>query len=132
MLVILRPIAGLLATTGLLGHGLAMLLTGLLVSPVTAAPESRYFSEICTSEGIVRLADLGTRDSKDADGRHGNPLKTCPVCTAYAQVGSADLPVALAAPLTQCCSATHRASLVGTVQDSLPSDAQPRAPPAVA
>lgn len=130
-LVILRLIAGLLAATGLLGNGLAMLLIALLVSPAAATAESRYFSEICTADGIVRLADLAARDSEDGGG-HGDPLKHCPVCTAYAQLGAADLPVTLVAPLPQCCSAIHRVSPAGTLQASLPSDAQPRAPPAIA
>lgn len=131
MLVILRLIAGLLAATGLLGHGLAMLLAGLLVSPAAAGPDLRYFSEICTAEGVVSLADLRRGNAGHDDGRHGNFLNGCPVCTAYAQIGAADLPVALVVPILGCCAATQRTSPAGTVQISLPSDAQPRAPPAV-
>jgi hypothetical protein len=130
--VFLRLTASLLAATGLLGHGIAMLLVGLLASPVAAEPDTRYFSEICTPGGLVRLADLGSRDSGDADGEHGSPLKNCPVCTAYAQAGSADLPVALTAPSPECCSATPQTLEDGAARSAAPSGAQPRAPPAIA
>jgi Protein of unknown function (DUF2946) len=130
MPVFLRLTASLLAATGLLGHGIAMLLVGLLASPVSAEPDTRYFSEICTPGGLVSLADLESRDSGEDDGQHSDPLKSCPVCTAYAQAGAADLPVALAAPATECCSATQHASPDSVAQSSATSDAQPRAPPA--
>lgn len=132
MPVILRLIAGLLAAAGLLGHGLAMLLAGLLVSPAAADPESRYFSEICTADGVVRLADLGTQGPGDDGGRHGNPLKGCPVCAAYAQIGVADLPALLAPPTLQCCSAAHDTPPAEAAAPSVLADAQPRAPPAAA
>lgn len=132
MLVFLRPIAGLLAATSLLGHGLAMLLVGLLLSPAPASSDSAYFSEICTAEGVVRLADLGSPDAEDDGDGHGNPLKDCPVCAAYAQVGTADLPSAVTAPQPPCCSATHRVFPASPPRMSLPSGAQPRAPPAIA
>ncbi len=132
MPVFLRLIAASLAATGLLGHGIAMLLVGLLASSVAAEPDARYFSEICTAEGIVRLADLESRNADGGGGHHGNPLESCPVCAAYAQIGAADLPVALAAPSLQCCGATLPLSQGGTRHAAAASDAQPRAPPAVA
>lgn len=132
MPVFLRLIAVSLATTGLLGHGIAMLLVGLLASPVSAQPDARYFGEICTPDGLVRLADIESRDSGAAGGQHGDPLNGCPVCTAYAQIGSPDLPQALVVPVPQCCGATPGAVEVSVASVSALSDAQPRAPPAIA
>ncbi len=132
MPVFLRLIATSLAAMGLLGHGIAMLLVGLLASPVAAEPDARYFSEICTADGIVRLADLESRNSDDGDGHHGNPVESCPVCTAYAQIAAADLPVALVVPPPQCCGATQTPLQDGAAPASVLSGAQPRAPPAVA
>jgi len=125
----LRLIAASLAATGLLGHGIAMLLVGLLTAPVSAQPDARYFGEICTPDGLVRLADVTPRDS---GGEHGDPLSSCPVCTAYAQAGPADLPQALVAPTRECCTAPQCSVEDFAAPLSAPSELQPRAPPAVA
>lgn len=130
--VFLRLIATLLAATGLLGHGIAMVLVGLLASAGTADAETRYFSEICTPDGLVRLADLESPDSGDGGAKHGDPLNNCPICTAYAQLGTANLPAAMAIPALQCCSATQLAGRDVAARISSRPQAQPRAPPAIA
>jgi hypothetical protein len=137
MPVFLRLIAAALAATGLLGHGIAMLLVGLLASPVSAQPDARYFGEICTPDGVFRLAALGPADSEqglpgDTGGQHGDPLNGCPVCSAYAQIGTADLPVSLVAQIPECCAAAEIDSQDGVARAFTPSGARPRAPPAVA
>ncbi|WP_193370205.1 DUF2946 family protein [Pelagibius marinus] len=97
-----RLAASFLAVVGLLGHGLAMLLVGQLAqspsSSVAAQQAYPAFVEICTADGLRRLAraDLpGEEDETPAAPRHGK-IDACPVCTAFAQNGPADLPVAVA------------------------------------
>lgn len=98
---ILRLAASSLAVVGLLGHGLAMLLVSQLAQapadPVAAQQEFPAFVEICTGEGLrkVARADLPGEDGETpAAPRHGK-VKGCPVCTAFAQNGPADLPAAV-------------------------------------
>jgi hypothetical protein len=131
MPVFLRLIAASLAAAGLLGHGIAMLLVGLLASPVSAEPDARYFGEICTPDGLVRLADVTPRDSGDAGGRHGDPLTSCPICTAYAQACPAYLPQTLGAPDHGCCTAPQCSVEDVAAALSAPSDVLARAPPAI-
>lgn len=132
MPVFLRLTAALLAATGLLGHGIAMLLVGLLAAPGAADAQARDFSDICTPNGLVRLADIAPRDSDDDGEKPGDPLKSCPVCTTYAQIGAADLPAALAAAAAQCCSATQGMGQGSSARSTISAKVQPRAPPAIA
>ncbi len=101
----LRPAASLLAVTlaitGLLGHGLAMLLVSQLAQAPTSSAAAQQdlpaFVEICTAEGLRKgaRADLpGGKDRTPAAPRHGK-IDGCPVCTAFAQNGPADLPAAV-------------------------------------
>jgi hypothetical protein len=101
---ILRLAASSLAVVGLLGHGLAMLLVSLLAQPpaasVAAQQDFPAFVEICTADGLrkVARADLpGGKDETPAAPRHGK-INGCPVCTAFAQNGPADLPAAVVPP----------------------------------
>ena len=128
---ILRLAVTALAATGLLSHGLAMLLIGLLAAPVAANSEALYFGDICTPDGIVGLADLVENDSGSGSEHHGSPLKGCPVCTAFAQIASADLPTVSALPTPQCCGATQRPLQASATRFAVHAAAQPRAPPAI-
>ena len=96
----LRLLASLLAGVGLLGHGLAMLLVSLLAGPAAAdgvqGADFPAFVEICAADGQVRLAPSGL-PGNDSDGTgqtgHGSgAIKTCPICSTFAQNGPADLP----------------------------------------
>ncbi len=105
---ILRLTATLLAVTlaigGLLGHGLAMLAVSLLTQPPAAAqPGFPAFIEICAADGLTRVVASELPTSGMAGGEDGKPaapasgkINGCPVCSAFAQSGPADLPAALA------------------------------------
>jgi hypothetical protein len=97
----LRLAASCLAVVGLLGHGLAMLLVSQLAQApaASAAAQQEFpaFVEICTADGLrkVARADLpGGKDETPPAPRHGK-IDGCPVCTAFAQNGPADLPSAV-------------------------------------
>lgn len=128
---ILRLAATALAATGLLGHGLAMLLAGLLAGPAAAEAPAASFAEICTPDGLVRLTDRMPGKSGGEENR-GKPLKGCPVCITFAQTGTASLPEAEELAPPACCSATERPVRGRAAAVTFPQTAQPRAPPAQA
>jgi len=123
---ILRLVAGFLAAAGLLGHGLAMLLVALLAqAPASAEAGFAGYGEICTADG----GPAGTNDS--APAQPSGHIDACPVCTAFAQHGTADLPQALQLPARQATAAARRPA-----QESLPAAAhrctiRSRGPPAL-
>lgn len=111
---ILRLAASSLAVVGLLGHGLAMLLVSELAqapaASVAAQQEFPAFVEICTADGLRKLAraDLpGGKDETPAPPSHGK-INGCPVCTAFAQNGPADLPAAVVPERRRLRSAVPR------------------------
>lgn len=93
---ILRFTATALASLGLLGHGLAMLLVGLLGSaPATAEPGFPAFLEICRVGGdVAATADASGMTGTPTDSPHhpAGPaqggIDGCPVCNAFAQIGA--------------------------------------------
>lgn len=97
-----RLLGSCLAVTGLLGHGLAMLLVTFLTSapmPAGAAAEVPGLGILCTAEGIVVLAADGEhRQGTPAPGHPTGHLDPCPICTAFAQSSHADLPSSSALP----------------------------------
>lgn len=99
---LLRLTAGLLAVLGLLGHGLAMLLVGLLAgAPAAAQTDFPAFLEICSADGLTgvvatELAAGGEENGDEERGPASGKIDGCPVCTAFAQNGAADLPEQLA------------------------------------
>jgi hypothetical protein len=123
-----------LAVTALLGHALAMLLVSLLAQAPAQAGLPAY-GEICTADGVV----AGSREagpagsSEPAPERHpGGPLDACPVCTAFAQNGQADLPPAFALPAPRPVSVTQRPAQEAVPATAGAGAAQSRGPPAVA
>ncbi len=107
-----------------------MLLVAALAGPpdaeagVPAAPYPAYL-DICAADGEIRLAPAGipaeqapaTPHPADHDTGH---LNACPVCTAFAQNGLADLPTpvvlavrAVGAPASQPTAAAARAGRDG-------------------
>ena len=101
---VLRLAASALAVVGLLGHGLAMLLVGLLYqTPAEAQSGVPAFVEICSPSGAKKLAwndgsgriVAPTGDSLPASDPSSGQIDGCPVCSAFAQNGPADLPQAL-------------------------------------
>lgn len=100
---LLRLTASLMAITGLLGHGLAMLLVSLLaLSPAPPASAQDGFPgvvEICAADGLIKVianppaGEAGSKDSEDPRAPASGKIDACPVCTAFAQSGHADLPV---------------------------------------
>ena len=88
-----------LAIGGLLGHGLAMLAVSLLAQPPAAAQAGfPAFVEICAADGLTRVVaseQPGGEDGKPAAPASGK-IDGCPICSAFAQSGPADLPAALA------------------------------------
>lgn len=95
-------VASALAGLGLLGHGLAMLLVATLAAPPVAgsgAAPAGYpaYVEICAADGEIRLAPAGNPAEQGPGapqpaGHESGHLNACPVCTAFAQNGFADLP----------------------------------------
>lgn len=91
-----RYLAVPLAIAGLLGHGVAMLLVSLLAgAPAAAQTDFPGFVEICTADGLTK--SIATAPSsgkqKEAPGPVSGKIDACPVCSAFAQNGQADLPV---------------------------------------
>lgn len=113
-----------LAATGLLGHGIAMLLVAVLApAPAEAGPAP--FGDICTADGLVEPP--GRED--DRAPTQGGHLNACPVCTAYAQSAQAALPAVVALP-----GAIVAAAAPAPAPDALPPTAaalvpQSRGPP---
>ncbi|GAB4394925.1 MAG: hypothetical protein Tsb0032_24570 [Kiloniellaceae bacterium] len=98
-----RLIASSLAILGLLGHGLAMLAVSLLgPQPVAAqqsagTPDFPIYMEICAADGLTKWVASGLPGEEDP-GPTAPPsgkIDGCPVCTAFAQAGPADLPALL-------------------------------------
>jgi hypothetical protein len=123
---ILRLVGGFLAAAGLLGHGLAMLLVALLAqAPASADDGFAGYGAICTADG-------GPAETNEPAPPHpSGHIDACPVCTAFAQHGVADLPQALQLPGRQAADAARRPA-----QESLPAAAhrrtiRSRGPPAV-
>src|SRR3546814_16586288 len=87
-----RLAAGCLAATGLLGHGLAMLLVAVLAQ---ASAEAAYvgYGVLCTADGRVAPGDPAEHPS--------HPLAPFPVCTTFPQVTPAALPPAFLPALPQ-------------------------------
>jgi hypothetical protein len=95
-------IASALAGLGLLGHGVAMLLVAALAAPPAAgsgAAAAGYpaYVEICAADGEIRLAPADNPAERapaapQPAGHDSGHLNACPVCTAFAQNGLADLP----------------------------------------
>jgi len=119
-----------LAVTGLLGHGIAMLLVALL-APAAAEAGQPPYGAICTAEGLIAAATAPARDD-DRPPRPGGQLDACPVCTAYAQSGPADLPAPVALP----CATSPFGALRAVGDAARPTEAgfapPSRAPPAFA
>lgn len=90
----LRLTAATLAVVGLLGHGLAMLAVSLLAQPDAAAQtDFPAVLEICAADGLKRTVSSGLpgeQEQKPA-GPVSGKFSGCPVCTAFAQAGPADL-----------------------------------------
>jgi hypothetical protein len=131
---ILRLAASALATVGLLGHGLAMLLVAVLAQPPSAAAQSGFpaFGEICRADGTDFTAGRETPSRDHPGDRHGGHLEGCPVCTAFAQSGPADLPHVLILPLgDRGQTALPAATLLPPAAKGL-GRPQTRAPPATA
>ncbi|MEO3431001.1 DUF2946 domain-containing protein [Pelagibius sp. CAU 1746] len=138
----LRPAASLLAlalaVVGLLGHGLAMLLVGQLAqAPQASVAAQQTFAasvEICTTEGLRKLARAdgpGRGDDPPAGPGHGK-VDACPVCTAFAQNGPADLPAAAAPERRTLRPAVPRPPLQAAAATPEWLPAQSRGPPAAA
>lgn len=134
-----RLAAGGLAVTSLLGHALAMLLVSLLAQTPAEAGLPAY-GEICTADGVVAgpreagRTGRGEPGSGDPAPQHhpGGPLDVCPVCTAFAQNGQADLPPALVLPAPRPVSVTQRPAQEAVPATASGRAAQSRGPPAVA
>jgi len=133
-------VASALAGLGLLGHGLAMLLVAALAAPppaVSGAAAAGYpaYVAICAADGEIRLAPAdnpakqvpATPHPADHDSGH---LNACPVCTAFAQNGLADLPspVVLAVHAADTPAWQPTAAAARTGRDGL--SALSRGPPA--
>ncbi|MGD1876999.1 MAG: hypothetical protein ACFB13_05810 [Kiloniellaceae bacterium] len=136
----LRLAASALATLGLLGHGLAMLLVTVLAAP-SAAGDAGFprYVEICAADGQTRLAWTGSGGREDPAGPAGGPaapahdpgpVKSCPVCTAFAQAGLADLPLPVVRSRTVCRTATWSLALEAPALGRDGLRAQSRGPPA--
>src|SRR3546814_1459764 len=96
-----RLAAGCLAATGLLGHGLAMLLVAVLAQ---ASAEAAY-----VGYGVLCTADGGDAPGEPAE-HPSHPLELCPVCTTFAQVTPADLPPAFLPALPEAAVLADRKS----------------------
>jgi hypothetical protein len=129
-----RLAASGLAVTALLGHALAMLLVTLLAQAPAQAGLPAY-GEICTAGGLVAgPREAGPAGSGDPAPQHqpGGPVDACPVCTAFAQNGQADLPPALVLPAPSPVSVTQRPAQEAEPATAGARAAQSRGPPAVA
>lgn len=114
-----RLAASLLAATGLLGHGIAMLLAAWLTA-APAAAEAPGFGAICSAGGAS--------GSAPEDQHPTGPHHPCPVCTAFAQAGTADLPATM--PLRRTTAAGLAPTPQGETTTAVILAAPPRAPPA--
>jgi len=133
-------VASALAGLGLLGHGLAMLLVATLAAPPAAesgAAAAGYpaYVEICAADGEVRLAPAADPARQPPAtphpaGHDSGHLNACPVCTAFAQNGLADLPapVVLAARADDTTAWQPMAAAARAGRDGL--SALSRGPPA--
>jgi hypothetical protein len=129
-----RLAASGLAVTALLGHALAMLLVTLLAQAPAQAGLPAY-GEICTADGVVAgPREAGRAGNGDPAPQHhpGGPVDACPVCTAFAQNGQADLPPAFALPAPRPVSVTQRPAQEAVPATAGAGAAQSRGPPAVA
>jgi hypothetical protein len=129
-----RLAASGLAVTALLGHALAMLLVSLLAQAPAQAGLPAY-GEICTADGLVAgPPEAGREGNGDPAPQHhpGGPVGACPVCTAFAQNGQADLPPAFALPAPRPVSVTQRPAQEAVPATAGAGAAQSRGPPAVA
>lgn len=125
-----------LAASGLLGHGIAMLVVGLL-APSAAADIPPPYGEICTPNGLIAAPpSAGPDDERPEDQRprpaSGGQIDSCPVCTAFAQAPQGTL----SSTLVVLCS-TAAAAAPAPRRDAVPlAEAglapQSRGPPAVA
>jgi Protein of unknown function (DUF2946) len=86
-----------LAVTGLLGHGLAMLLVAVLAG-LPAAAEQPYYGEICAAAGPGGANAPDRRSDDGVPGPAKGHLDACPVCTAFAHCGSGALPTPVVMP----------------------------------
>ena len=99
---ILRLTAGILAGLGLLGHGLAMLVVGVLAQPnVATQPTFAAVLEICSAGGPTEaVAEINGTERGAAESQHrptrpaSGKIDSCPICSAFSQTGAADLPAA--------------------------------------
>jgi hypothetical protein len=133
-----RLAAGALAVLGLNGHGLAMLLMAVAM-PVDAAAQHDFpFSlEICTPQGITTLSQSAGGPGGDAES-DGIPepapkstgIDACPVCTAFAQAGSGDLPQSATDHDYSCCRAAWQIQAHSCLPGQGSPQAQSRGPPA--
>ncbi|MGF1628767.1 MAG: DUF2946 family protein [Kiloniellaceae bacterium] len=104
-----------------------MLLVALLAqAPASAEAGFAGYGEICRADGDP---------AKTSDSTPGHPsghLEVCPICTASAQNGPADLPQALQLPARKAVASAQRPA-----PEALPTTAEGRAarsrgPPALA
>jgi hypothetical protein len=131
---IVRLAASALAAVGLLGHGLAMLLVAVLAQPPSAAAQSGFpgLAEICRADGASPTAGREAPSPDHPGDHHGGHLEGCPVCTAFAQSGPADLPHALILPLGGRGQTAPPAATVLPPAAKELGRPQTRAPPATA
>lgn len=133
-----RLTAGFLAVLGLNGHGLAMLLMAFALPTDAAAQHNVPLRiEICTPQGIKALSELDSAVGGDSEkGEFPQPapktsgIDSCPVCTAFTQIGSGDLPQNAADPDYFCCKATWQAEVLSSQPGEGSPQAQSRGPPA--
>lgn len=131
---ILRLAASALAAVGLLGHGLAMLLVAVLAQSSAAAAQSDLpgFDEICRADRADFTAGRESPMPGPQRDHHDGHLKGCPVCTAFAQSGPADLPHALILPMGSRGQSALPAATVPPPAKSVWGRPRTRAPPATA
>jgi len=128
----LQLAASALAALGLLGHGFAMLLAGLLLaSPAGAVAEVGAGVEICRSNaatGLLAAPEL-PQDSQSTPGREGHSkIDICPVCKVFAQAGLGALPTANLLPEAPPAAEPHLLQAGFTLQQAR-HDTRCRAPP---
>ncbi|HMA16481.1 MAG TPA: hypothetical protein VKP12_16960 [Kiloniellaceae bacterium] len=86
-----------LAVTGLLGHGLAMLLVALLAGGPASAAAS-FYGEICAASGSAAADDSAPQSGEGVPRPAQGHVDACPVCTAFAHCGPGALPAPVALP----------------------------------
>lgn len=95
----LRLTATTLAVVGLLAHGLAMLAASLMAqSDAAAQTDFPAVLEICAADGLSRTVSSGLPGEQEQkpDSPAPGKFNGCPICTAFAQAGPADLPSVIA------------------------------------